>query len=234
AEELGAGFATDGAGRVAGRLRGRVGDAFRARLASGFGFPFRTSDDGPAGAVAVAAPLLATLTRGPVRYRIAFAGGGHKRALVHQIAARAAEIAPGPTNDPTGSTWEALIDEGAGEVFLVPRRLEDPRFAYRRRDVPAASHPTIAAALARVAGARPDDVVWDPFCGAGTELVERAFLGPFRALLGSDVSPDALAAAAGNLPAAGVAAQLGRADARVPRPAAAPRLSTNPPLPRPR
>ena len=63
-------------------------------------------------------------------------------------------------------------------VELWPRGLPDPRFAYRVAHVPASSHPTLAAALARVAGARPDDVVWDPFVGAATELVERARLGP--------------------------------------------------------
>ena len=38
-------------------------------------------------------------------------------------------------------------------------------------------------------GARADDVVWDPFVGSGTELVERALAGPYARLLGSDTDP---------------------------------------------
>ena len=42
----------------------------------------------------------------------------------------------------------------APALELVPRRADDPRFAWRVAEVPAASHPTVAAALAFVAGAR--------------------------------------------------------------------------------
>jgi 23S rRNA G2445 N2-methylase RlmL len=116
-------------------------------------------------------------------------------------------------------------------VELWPRGLADPRFAYRVAHVPASSHPTLAAALARVAGARPDDVVWDPFVGAATELVERARLGPSRALYGTDADDDALARARDNLAAAHVAAELTRDDARTFTPPAPPTLIiTNPPM----
>src|SRR5207344_2651286 len=74
---------------------------------------------------------------------------------------------------------------------------------YRSRDVPAASHPTIAAALARVAGTRNDDVVWDPFCGSALELCERARLGRYAKIIGSDLDAKALVAARANLDAAG-------------------------------
>jgi 23S rRNA G2445 N2-methylase RlmL len=117
------------------------------------------------------------------------------------------------------------------DVELWPRGLEDPRFAYRQAHVPASSHPTLAAALARVAGAEPDDVVWDPFVGAGTELVERARLGPARLLVGTDLAEDALGRARSNLTAAGVQAELVVADARGFRPRLAPTLIlTNPPM----
>jgi 23S rRNA G2445 N2-methylase RlmL len=70
--------------------------------------------------------------------------------------------------------------------------------------VPAASHPSIAAALARVGEARADDVVVDPFAGSGLELIERAKLGPYQALIGIDRDERALAAARANRDAAGV------------------------------
>ncbi|MFO0632585.1 MAG: hypothetical protein U0168_07035 [Nannocystaceae bacterium] len=72
----------------------------------------------------------------------------------------------------------------------------------------------------------------DPFVGAGAELIERARLGPYRALHGSDLDEAALAIAADNLAAAEVAhATLVRADARHHRPPLPPTLVlTNPPM----
>jgi 23S rRNA G2445 N2-methylase RlmL len=116
------------------------------------------------------------------------------------------------------------------DVALVPRALADPRFAWRKADVPAASHPTIAAALAHLGGARADDVVWDPFVGSGAELVERARLGPVRSLVGTDNDPGALAAAAENLAAAEVHARLELADALTYAPDGVTLVLTNPPM----
>jgi 23S rRNA G2445 N2-methylase RlmL len=114
----------------------------------------------------------------------------------------------------------------------VPRRLDDPRFAYRVADVPAASHPSVAAALAWTGDPRPGDRVWDPFCGSGVELIERARRGPLRSLLGTDLDSGALAAARANLGAAGVSAELGIADARdrAGPPGSIDLILTNPPL----
>ena len=79
---------------------------------------------------------------------------------------------------------------------------------------------------------RDDDVVWDPFVGAGAELVERGLLGPAAMLLGTDLEPAALDAARANLDAAGLGhAVLERGDActfRPPRPVTL--LITNPPM----
>jgi tRNA G10 N-methylase Trm11 len=113
---------------------------------------------------------------------------------------------------------------------LVPRDLDDPRFDYRTHTVPASSHPTIAAALARIAGVRADDVVWDPFVGSGAELIERAKLGAVTSLAGSDVDDRALAAAQQNLDAAGITATLANADARTHRAGPVDLIITNPPL----
>jgi 23S rRNA G2445 N2-methylase RlmL len=116
-------------------------------------------------------------------------------------------------------------------VELVPT-VGDPRFSYRQGDVPAASHPTIAAALARLAGAGPNDVVWDPFVGSGLELCERSLLGPSRRLLGTDLDVAALDVARENLRAAGARSfELVRADALAFRPAERPSvILTNPPM----
>lgn len=56
--------------------------------------------------------------------------------------------------------------------------------------------------MARLAGRVNDDVVWDPFCGSGLELVERCLLGGVQHVYGTDRSPDAIAIAKNNFAAA--------------------------------
>lgn len=87
-------------------------------------------------------------------------------------------------------------------VELRPRLVPDPRFDYRVADVPAASHPPLAAAMARLAGRGQS--VWDPFCGSGLELIERARLGGVRFVYGSDIDREAVRIADANLEPAGV------------------------------
>jgi len=171
--------------------------------------------------------LLAAWTRGPIRWRLGFAEG-HKRAVVWRVARDVTAAAPELINDPSATTWDVLVDDR--RLSLVPRRLADPRFAYRVADVPAASHPTVAAALAWVAGADPADRVWDPFCGSALELIERARRGPLRSLAGSDTDPTALDAARANLAAAGLTATLATADARSHVAGPVDLIITNPPL----
>ena len=66
--------------------------------------------------------------------------------------------------------------------------------------------------------------------GSGGELVERALLGPHKALFGSDVDPRALAAARENLGAAGFTATLAQADALTYAPSGVTLIITNPPM----
>jgi 23S rRNA G2445 N2-methylase RlmL len=191
-----------------GLLEGPLCDLLRARTLLRFGLVLdpvsgsRDSDDAVATALASpqALSILRELTEGPLRYRLDFRRSGKRRASVWRVATETMGRAPELVNDPTESPWEALVDETDRgiEIELVPT-VDDTRFAYRRGDVPAASHPTIAAALARVTGTDPGDVVWDPFVGSGLELCERALLGPYRALVGSDRSPAALEVAGSNL-----------------------------------
>jgi predicted RNA methylase len=236
------GVGVDPPERVAMTLFGAPAALFAARTMLSFRFPLPPESlagaDDLADAVARAASsdtagrVLSTWTAGPARYRIAWAGGGHRRATTWATARAIARRAPSLRNDPTRSVWELLVSTRGDsvDVAIVPRAFDDPRFEWRIGDVPAASHPTIAAALARVAGARSDDVVWDPFVGSGAELVERALLGPWRALVGSDVDERALAVARRNLESAGLAARLERADATAFAPEGVTLVITNPPM----
>ncbi len=167
--------------------------------------------------IADAAPLLRSLTDGPIRWRVEWVGEGHKRAATRELAGRVAELAPELVNDPIASDWEIRVSRERGklEVLAVPKSWDDARFSYRVADVPAASHPTIAAAIARVADVREDDVAWDPFVGSALELIERARLGPYRALIGTDLDEKALKSASKNVQSARVRdVHLELADAR--------------------
>ena len=230
----------DPGGRVRALLTGPLRALLGARLWQELGLPLPARPRGPDLAADIlelltgpdAAAIFAAYTAGQVRYRLAWAAGGHRRALVWRLAADVAARRPDLINDPHDSTWLVDVDDRGPDlrVVLRPRRFDDPRFAYRRGDVPAASHPTIAAALARLAGARADDVVWDPFVGSGLELCERGLLGPHAALLGTDLDPRALEIAAANLAGAGLHATLTRADATTHAPREVSLILTNPPM----
>lgn len=151
--------------------------------------------------------LLATLTEGSLRYRLEFADKGHQRGTVERIANRAFALCPDLLNDPRQAPWSVDLHETPHgiSVELRPRLSPDPRLYYRTDDVAAASHPPLAACMARLAGTMENDVVWDPFCGSGLELIERALRGGVHHLYGSDISPEAVAIAQANVTASKLA-----------------------------
>ncbi|MEX1119481.1 MAG: hypothetical protein WEB60_11890, partial [Terrimicrobiaceae bacterium] len=120
--------------------------------------------------------ILKIFTKGTIRYRIDFVSKGHQRGAVKKLANLVYGECPEILNDPREALWSADIHSTPHEgcLELRPRLKPDPRFAYRERDIPAASHPPLAASLARLADLRPGETIWDPFCGAGTELIECA------------------------------------------------------------
>jgi predicted RNA methylase len=235
-----------GPGLVDARLTGPLAKATAIRTAQDFGFPLdpiqRPAGEEAAEAIvrAITAPRALTIFRaftqagqGPIRFRLAWTHGGHRRALAWRCAELVAAATTELVNDPTESTWEVIVDDHPDRVSieLVPRGFVDTRFAYRKATVAASSHPTIAAALVRLVPPRADDVVWDPFVGAGAELVERARLGPYKALIGTDLERDAIEAARSNLTAAGIDdATLEVADATTHQPRGVTLIVTNPPM----
>jgi 23S rRNA G2445 N2-methylase RlmL len=148
--------------------------------------------------------LLQTFTEGSVRYRLNFAGKGHQRGAVANLAARVYARCPEILNDGRQVTWTIdIYPDGRSQlVELRPNVTPDPRFSYRQKDVPAASHPPLAACLARLAGRIEREVIWDPFCGSGLELIESARLGGSPTVYGTDRSAEAVAIAQKNFAAA--------------------------------
>jgi 23S rRNA G2445 N2-methylase RlmL len=150
--------------------------------------------------------LLQTFTEGSIRYRLNFVGKGHQRAAVARLSNRIYALCPEILNDGRSVTWTIdIYPKSRGHlVELRPNMTPDPRFSYRQRDVPAASHPQLAACLARLAGRSENEVIWDPFCGSGMELIESALLGGVRGVYGSDRSEAAIGIAQKNFAAAKV------------------------------
>jgi predicted RNA methylase len=236
-----------GPGLVDARLTGALARAAAVRTALFAGFPLDPVPVREELAEAIvraileprALAILRAFTRtdgGPIRFRLAWTKGGHRRALAWRCAELVAAATSELVNDPTESTWEIVVEDHPDRVAieLVPRGFVDERFLYRTATVPASSHPTIAAALARLVAPRPDDVVWDPFVGAGAELVERARLGRYAAMFGTDLELDAIDAARTNLRGAGITdARLEVADAVTYAPRAKGGVTlilTNPPM----
>jgi 23S rRNA G2445 N2-methylase RlmL len=154
----------------------------------------------------LAESLLRTFTDGAIRYRLNFIDTGARRGLVREVVTRAYTLCPAILNDPREAPWSVDIHpiKQGTSVELRPRISPDPRLFYRIGDVPAASHPPLAACLARLARTCDQETVWDPFCGSGLELIERALLGGVKKLYGTDLSEAAIAITAKNIEAAGL------------------------------
>ncbi|MEI6712948.1 MAG: methyltransferase [Verrucomicrobiota bacterium] len=148
--------------------------------------------------------IFRTLTSGPIRYRIEFHFNGVSNHSYRTLADKVFRAAPSLLNDPKEAPWEISIHRipRGYSIELSARLRPDPRFAYRRGDVPAASHPPLSAALARLAGIKSNEIVWDPFCGSGLELIERGLLGGVDHLIGTDLSNRAIETTRDNISAA--------------------------------
>jgi tRNA (guanine6-N2)-methyltransferase len=94
--------------------------------------------------------------------------------------------------------WATMI---GGELFFAIRLGDDSmrHREYKTAHLPGSLRPAAAAALAWLSEPDDRDVVLDPFCGAGTVLIERAHLGRYARLIGSDRDPAAIRAARANV-----------------------------------
>jgi 23S rRNA G2445 N2-methylase RlmL len=128
-------------------------------------------------------------------------------------------------------SWRVHLFDGRG--FLGLRLSGEPlhRRSYRSRSLEGALHPPLAFAAAMLGAPREDELVVDPFCGAGTMLLEAGRYQRAARVLGADLVLDALRTARGNAVSAGRMAHWIACDAgRLALPAgAAGMVVTNPP-----
>jgi 23S rRNA G2445 N2-methylase RlmL len=145
------------------------------------------------------------------------------------------------------ASWRPAEENAAVEVWLTIHgtravcglRLSDRTMrhrTYKQEHLAASLRPTVAAAMVRLAAAKPNQVVLDPMCGAGTILAEQLCLGwhPMVGKVqvwGGDLDAAALRAAGVNLRRLGPAL-LARWDAtRLPLPEqCVDRIISNPPF----
>ncbi|HYT91508.1 MAG TPA: methyltransferase, partial [Gemmataceae bacterium] len=112
------------------------------------------------------------------------------------------------------ASWRHADENAAVEIWLSINdatavcglRLSDKTMrhrTYKHEHLPASLRPTVAAAMVRLAGAQPGQVVIDPMCGAGTilaeQLVEGRRSGANLRVLGGDVDPAAVKVGGANL-----------------------------------
>jgi len=154
-----------------------------------------------------ASALMLSGTEGTPRYRMEIAGRGHQRGAIRQVIDRAYALCPEILNDARQAPWSIDVlpaSRGISVVELRPRLYPDPRLGYRQDDIAAASHPPLAACMARLAGLSDDEVIWDPFCGSGLELIERGLLGGVTSVHGTDLDSRAIEVARVNIEGAGL------------------------------
>lgn len=163
--------------------------------------------------------LCRKLTEGQPRYRLQFMRAKVPPRKVQAIVNAAFALCPELLNDPRKSPWAVeIFPEKVGQsVELRPRVLPDPRFSYRVDDVPASTHPPLAAAMAQMAGIQSDEIIWDPFCGSGLELIECARLNSAASIIANDIDGPAIEIARKNFESAGISSDriaLSRGDFR--------------------
>jgi precorrin-6B methylase 2 len=191
-----------------------LGDLYKLRTFGSINFvlgvvPTSKAIDVPALAKVIASPLArrlcSKLTDGQPRYRLKFMRKQVTHSQTQAVINQAFALCPDLLNDPRQSPWaiDVYPEKIGSSVELRPRVSPDPRFLFRTDDVPASTHPPLAAAMARLAGQAEDAVVWDPFCGSGLELIERSLLGKVKAIIASDIDAKAVEIAQLNLENAG-------------------------------
>lgn len=86
------------------------------------------------------------------------------------------------------------------------------RRPYKQQHLPGSLKPPVAAAMIQLAGLQPGQIMIDPFCGAGTIVIEAALQGIVS--IGGDITAEAVKTARADVPRGASHAALFQWDAR--------------------
>lgn len=117
---------------------------------------------------------------------------------------RPAAVVQGAEAGTESSGWEVMA-----RLTTKPLSARDWRVCNREGGLNA----SIAYAALALAGLRAADRIFNPMCGSGTLLIERALMGPYEAMVGVDLEAAAVACAQANLKAAGRRVEVAQVDA---------------------
>jgi len=122
-------------------------------------------------------------------------------------------VGHGPGTRQADISWRIHIRDQQAiiGVRLAPRPLH--RREWRIASRPGSLHPPVAFGMAMLADLGPGMLCVDPFCGAGTMLIEAQLLQPHMRFIGADIDFKAIELARANLGRAKVAAEWIVADA---------------------
>ncbi|WPC39870.1 methyltransferase [Clostridium sp. JS66] len=131
----------------------------------------------------------------PFWYRVEFKTTDHSRErseFVKNLSRELDEISGGNLkNSPSSYEIEIRIIEKNNlcSAFIKLYTVKDNRFDYREKALAASINPVTAAIVMKniEKWLKPNAKVIDPFCGAGTMLIERAKLKDFKSLTGVDI-----------------------------------------------
>jgi predicted RNA methylase len=157
----------------------------------------------------------------PIRYRFSVEQHVRRETLRAILEAVRATCLPlGLSDSPSRYDIELFVrtDASGSRLLIRPSFMPDSRFDYRQKDVGASINPVVAASLVRLLRTSAEATVFDPTCGSGTLLIERAILDRTTRLFGVDISRTAVAAARTNTQAAalGRRVQIRQGDATDP------------------
>lgn len=134
---------------------------------------------------------------------------GEVHAMCRELLGTRPELGGYAPHHALNVRMQLVRDKGFLALQLPPRALHFRPYKVETRA--GSLDPTVAAALARLAGAAPGKTFLDPLCGAGTIAIEAALMG--ASVRAGDRDPEALAKTAENAAAAGIALALATWDA---------------------
>jgi len=139
----------------------------------------------------------------PFGYRIEFKtidSSRERSEFVKNLAREIDELSNGNLrNSPSSYEVEIRILERDNlcNIYIKLYSFKDTRFDYRKNDLATSINPITGAIVIKSIERwlKADSKVMDPFCGAGTMLIERSKIGESKSLTGVDIYREAISAA---------------------------------------